>query len=128
LSSKLARTAMGILVLKNSPPKSIPLSTFLKACPRGDLRPCFFLIMHQAIKNKLWMRYQHRKRQKVRLFLLFTLIVSLHQHRTKEGLDTPHGWAMYATQSAPKLPNGDAQSFYLPNDHPSMLSWFKRME
>jgi hypothetical protein len=27
-----------------------------------------------------------------------------------------------------KLPNGDTQSFYFPDDHPTMPSWFKGME
>ena len=77
LSSKLARIVMDILAQTISLHKLICLSTSLKAFPKGMLRCFSFSITHQAIKNKLRMRYQHKKCQKVHPFHLSFYLISL---------------------------------------------------
>lgn len=126
LSSKMARIMTGISVLRNSLCKSIWLSTFSKACPKGNPRPFSFLIMHQVIKSKPQMQYRHGKCWKVQPFSFFTsfCLTSINTGPRKgwaHHLCGPHMWHS-------QFPNGNAQSFYFPDNHPSMPGWFKGME
>ena len=129
LSSKLARTAMAISARKISTRAGrLRHRYFLRACPKVTSGLSFFLTMHQAIKNELWMRYRHGKCSKVGTLPFFLLYTSPlpPAHSTEEGLDTPHGWAAHAMRSAPRW---RCQVLLLsPDDHPSMPGWFKGME
>jgi hypothetical protein len=68
LSSRLARTVMDILAPKISLRRLIQQLTFSKAFSKAFQRLFSFLTMPQAIKNELWMRFQHGKCRKVHHF------------------------------------------------------------
>ena len=66
--------------------RSTPPSIFLRACPKVTSGLSFFLTMHQAIKNELWMRYRHGKCRKVGTLPFFYFIFThFHCHSTKRG-------------------------------------------
>jgi hypothetical protein len=72
------------------------------------------------------MRYRHGNWRKVRPFPFFSLF-SL----TFVDAALKKGWTHHAggpRMRCGRLPNGDPQSFYFPDDHPSMPGWFKGME
>jgi hypothetical protein len=78
---------MVISALKTFSHKSIPPSTFSKACPKVISRAFSFLTTHQAIRNEPQMHYQHGKCQKVCPFRLYFYFLSLSfiQGRGKAG-------------------------------------------
>ena len=53
-------------------------------------------------------------------FALYSLSLPLTQHQRRAGHTTRGGHI--------QLPNSDVQSFYFPDDYPSMPGWFKGME
>jgi hypothetical protein len=72
------------------------------------------------------MRYRHGNWRKVHPFPFFSLF-SL----TFVDAAPKKGWTHHAggpRMRCGRLPNGDPQSFYFPDDHPSMPGWFKGME
>ena len=89
-------------------------------------RPCSFLTTHRAIKKEQGTQYRHGKWGKVRPFRLCTLLslTPINTVPKKGWTHHPGGPRMRQGQ----LPNGDVQSFYFPDDHPSMPGWFKGME
>ena len=85
--------------------------------------------MHQAIKNELWDAILAQK-------MLFgkgghpSLFYFIFTH-SPIATAPKRGWTHHyggPRMRCGQLPNGDVQSFYFPDDHPSMPGWFKGME
>jgi hypothetical protein len=118
---------MDISAPKISSRKLILQLTFSKASPKVISRVFFFLTTRRAIKSELWMQYRHGRCRKVRLSTFYFIFSDFNPTDTgpKKGwTHHPGGPRMRHGQ----LPNGDIQSFYFPDDHPSMPGWFKGME
>jgi hypothetical protein len=154
LSSKQAKIMMDSLIPIIFFNKSIRPSISLKALPRAGPKSSSYSTMHPAIKSMHRMPYQHDTWWKVSHQHCCHCMFSLHMWIPKP-TNVECGCPLFATWSyhagfvltsltGPKegwmhhsngppmhsstLPNGKPQTFYFPEDHPSMPGWFKGIE
>ena len=104
--------------------KLTALLTFSRASQRDGPRASLSLTMPPVIRNVPMMHSQLGRWLKVRGLPFFPLNFSSFSAPKKDWAHHPGGERMRAG----KLPNGDAQPFHFPDDHPSMPGWFKGME
>jgi hypothetical protein len=92
---------------------------------QGDMpRPFLYSTMHQAIESVQMTHSQLETCQKVHNFFFQCFLFSIPT-------GPKNGWTPHAggpCMRSGKLPTGEDQLFYYPDDHPSMPGWFKGME
>jgi hypothetical protein len=102
------------------------LLIFLRARPMGIHRGFFSLIMLLHIRKELLMHYQQRKCLKVfQLYSIFMELIICYAASRANWNNSKDGPRM--RQGINPL-TGEYQSFYFPDDHPTMPGWFKGIE
>jgi hypothetical protein len=125
-SSGLGRTGTVGSRLTTCLPKSTTRSISLWGSQMDMHRVCFSSTMHLATRSVRTTQFQLGGWSKVRAQAVIPQMLYSHcPPAPKEGWTHRTGGARMRSGT---LPTGKSQSFYFPEDHPSMPGWFKGME